>query len=82
MPIYRQIEVGFRLRHPYRTIKPVFRGNTEIQAFLLPMRNSLGCIFAVSCEKMQLFFTRFHTKKRRYNVMKESSSLAGAGVLI
>ena len=50
-----------------------FEKSTEMQAFLLPIRNSLGCIFAVACEektgKIHTNSHEIHTKKRRYNVI-------------
>ena len=50
----------------------------------MPVENSFKCIFAVSCEeKTGIFHTNsheIHTKKRRYNVMKEASSREGAVV--
>ena len=62
-----------------------FEENTEIQAFLLPTESSLNCNFAVACEeKTGIFHTNsyeIHTKKRRYNVMKEASSRKGAAFL-
>ena len=52
----------------------------------MPVENSFKCIFADSCEeKTGVFHTNsheIHTKKRRYNVMKEVSSREGAVVLV
>ena len=45
-----------------------FEESTEIQAFLLPIRNSLGCIFAVACEEKT---GKIHTKftRRKGDIM-------------
>ena len=61
--------------------------NPSLSALLKkPVENSFKCIFADSCEeKTDVFHTNsheIHTKKRRYNVMKEVSSREGAVVLV
>ena len=53
---------------------------------LKPVENSYNCKYAVACEEFTGVFHTFsheiHTKKRRYNVMKEVSSREGAVVLV
>ena len=57
---------------PAKSLKPVFRENTEIQDFFLLRQNSFNCNFAVVCEEITVVFHTFsheiHTKKRWYNV--------------
>ena len=63
-----------------------FEKNAEIQAFLLHTESSLNCNFAVACEEKTGVFHTFsheiHTTIGGINVIKEASSLTGAGVLV
>ncbi len=70
---------------PAKSLKPVFRENTEIQAFFLLRQNSSNCNFAVVCAvktgEMHTICTRCAHDERQYNDMKEAISLAGAEFL-
>lgn len=67
-----------------KSLKPVFRENTEIQAFFLLRKNSFNCNFAVVCEEITVVFHTFsheiHTKKGGIT-LQQASSLTGAEFL-